>query len=242
MAERFRLIYLKSAGAEKPQGDELPPISDSESSSSTALEARALLSSDTFSAQAMLQQAKADLKHVDAQVRRMAVRYLEKVDPAVSLPLLQEMVTDRDPEVRARALHSLVTLGDPLAGSWLRKGLKDRDSHVRIAALRGLFNTEEKVDLNLFLQFLSDESPWVRRKLATLLGWSHQEGVLPILAELTRDSEAQVRKAALFSLWSLYPEESEERLLEAMNDPDPDLRRWAMNTLETVARAPLGRA
>jgi HEAT repeat protein len=71
------------------------------------------------------------------------------------------------------------------------------------------------------------------------LGWTQREGGLPILAELSKDPDAKVRKAALFSLLSLYPEESEDRLLKAMTDPDPDLRRWAKRTLEKMAVAPI---
>jgi len=91
---------------------------------------------------------------------------------------------------------------------------------VRIAALRGMFQYKEKIDLNVLLQFLSDESSWVRRKVATLLGWIQMEGALPILMELSRDQDPMVRKAALFSLATLYPDESETCLMEAMTDPD----------------------
>jgi HEAT repeat protein len=92
----------------------------------------------------------------------------------------------------------------------------------------------EKIDLNILLQFLSDESPWVRRKMATLLGWTHLEGVFPILVEMSKDQDVQVRRAALFSIMTLYPEEAEDRLLDAMKDPDADLRRWAKKALERI--------
>jgi HEAT repeat protein len=59
------------------------------------------------------------------------------------------------------------------------------------------------------------------------------------LAELSKDPEAKVRKAALSSLVSLYPEESEDRLLKAMADPDPGLRKWARRTLEKIVEAPV---
>jgi len=81
----------------------------------------------------------------------------------------------------------------------------------------------------------------VRRKVATLLGWAQIEGALPILMELSRDQDAVVRKAALFSLSVLYPDESENRLMEAMTDSDPGLRRWARMTLEEIAARPLKR-
>jgi HEAT repeat protein len=65
------------------------------------------------------------------------------------------------------------------------------------------------------------------------------EGVLPILAELSKDEDPQVRKAALSSLHSLYPEESEDRMLEAMTDRDPHLRKWAKEVLEKIVASPL---
>jgi HEAT repeat protein len=102
-----------------------------------------------------------------------------------------------------------------------------------------MFRYQEKIDLNIFLQFLSDESSWVRRKVATLLGWTRIEGALPILMELSKDRDPMVRKAALFSLATLYPDESENPLIEAMTDPDIDLRKWAKMTLEKIAARPL---
>jgi HEAT repeat protein len=121
----------------------------------------------------------------------------------------------------------------------LKKYLKDSDPRVRIAALRGMFQYQKKVDLNILLQFLSDDSMWVRRKVATLLGWSQVEGALPILVEMSRDPDPMVRKAALFSLATLYPDESENRLIEAMTDSDIGLRKWAKMTLEKILARPL---
>jgi hypothetical protein len=47
-----------------------------------------------------------------------------------------------------------------------------------------------------------------------------------------------VRKAALFSLATLYPDESEILLIEAMTDPDPELRKWAKTILEKILTRP----
>jgi len=177
---------------------------------------------------------KLDLEHPDPKVRVLAVQYLQQEDPSTALPLLQEALTDRDPEVRAQGIHSLSQLQDPAVSPLLKKYLSDRDPGVRTAALRGLFRRIGKVDLNLLRQFLSDGSPWVRRKVATLLGWTQMEGVFPILIEMSKDQDVQVRKAALFSMMTLYPEEAEDRLLDAMTDPDRDLRRWAKQALERI--------
>jgi HEAT repeat protein len=235
VADRFRLIYLKSAGLEKSDLSESFSCREKKempTSSSSSVDYNA---QETLSSEAILKQAQADLKHPDPKIRILAIKYyLEKSYPSV----LQEMLSDRDSNVRAQVLRSLIRFRSPIVSPLLRKHLKDSDPKVRIAALRGMFQYQEKLDLNLLLQFLSDESSWVKRKVATLLGWTQTEGALPILMEMSKDQDAMVRKAALFSLVTLYPDESENRLMEAMVDSDPGLRKWARMTLEKMAASP----
>ncbi|MBP1699921.1 MAG: lyase domain protein repeat-containing protein [Deltaproteobacteria bacterium] len=234
----FRLTYLKSPGLEK--GFEASSSSyGSGQIASSSVPSPGDHIPETLSSEAVLKQAKADLRHPDPQVRILAIRYyLEKSFPSIPLSLLQEILSDRDPDVRAQALRALVKFRNPIVSPLLKKYLKDSDSRVRIAALRGMFQFQEKIDLNIFIQFLSDESTWVRRKLATLLGWAQIEGALPILKELSRDVHSTVRRAALFSLATLYPDEGEHVLIEAMTDPDPELRKWAKTTLENLLTTP----
>ena len=235
----FRLTYLKSPRLEK----------GIEASSSSSYESGKIASSSVsppegqipvaLSSEAVLKQARIDLRHPDPKVRLLAIRYyLEKTYPSIPLSLLQEILSDRDPEVRAQALRSLIRFRNPIVSPLLKKYLKDSDARVRIAALRGMFQFQEKIDLNIFLQFLSDDSTWVRRKVATLLGWAQIEGALPILKELSRDGHSMVRKAALFSLATLYPDESENLFVEAMTDADPEIRKWAKTTLEKILTRP----
>ena len=242
MADRFRLNYLKSAGLERSdfEASSLPHYTGGMTNpSSPPLE---LNIPETFSSEAILKQAKADLKNPDSKVRILAVRYyLEKSYPSIPMSLLQEILSDRDPDVRVEVLRSLIKFRSPIVSPLLKKYLRDSDPKVRITALRGMFQYQEKIDLNILLQFLSDESPWVRRKLATLLGWNQIEGALPILMEMSKDEDSMVRKAALFSLVTLYPDESESHLLEAMTDSDPDLRKWAKMTLEKIVARPVKR-
>jgi HEAT repeat protein len=196
--------------------------------------------SETHVTQEILKQAKADLKHPDPKVRILAVKYyLEKSHLSITLPLLQEILSDPDPGVRAEALSSLIIFGNPIVSPFLKKHLRDPDPTVRMVALRGMFRFKEKMDLHLLMQFLSDESPWVRRKVATLLGWNQLEGTLPILTEMSRDEEPKVRKAAIFSLATLYPEEGEERLMEALTDSDPEIRQWAKDRLNQMLERPV---
>ena len=238
MGDRFRLIYLKSTDLEKSKGDEPPSFYASEEIPRSDSPSAGFSIRETFSAQAILNQAHADLEHPDPKTRILAIRYLENSDPSVAVPLLQGALFDENPEVRIQALSSLIRFKNSNISPLLKKSLRDKDPRVRLLAVRGMFRMGEKIDLNILLQFLSDESPWVRRRLATLLGWGQNEGVFPIVMELCKDPDAGVRKAALYSLTTLYPEECENRLLEAMTDSDPDIRKWAGETLERMAAKP----
>ena len=238
----FRLTYLKSPGLEKSGLEDSSSSYSNERLASPSLPSLGDPIPEALSSEAVLKQAKADLRHPDPQVRILAIRYyLEKSYPSIPLSLLQEILSDRDPDVRSQALRSLIKFRSPIVPPLLRKYLKDTDPRVRIAALRGMFQYQERIDLNIFLQFLSDESSWVRRKVATLLGWTQIEGALPILMEMSRDEDSMVRRAALLSLTTLYPDESKDRLLEAMADSDPDLRKWVKVSLEKIMARPLKR-
>jgi HEAT repeat protein len=242
VADRFRLIYLKSTGLEKSDFNQSFSSQENKKMTDPSSSSAEYNFPETFSFETILKQAKADLKHPDPKVRILAIKYyLEKSYPSIPMSLLQEMLSDRDPDVRAQVLRSLIKFRSPIVSPFLKKYLKDSDPKVRIAALRGMFQYQEKIDLNLFLQFLSDESSWVRRKVATLLGWIQMEGALPILMEMSRDQDPMVRRAALFSLVTLYPDEGENRLMEAMADSDPSLRKWAKMTLEKIVDRPLKR-
>jgi HEAT repeat protein len=240
--DRFRLSYLKSTGLERSEFDESFSYNDPGKTTNPPSPCPEFNMPETFSSEAILKQATADLKNPDSKIRILAIKYyLEKSYPSIPLSLLQEILSDRDPDVRAEALRSLIKFRSPIVSPLLKKHLKDSDPRVRIAVLRGMLQYQEKVDLNILLQSLSDESTWVRRKVATVLGWTQREGALPILIEFSKDQDPKVRRAALFSLVTLYPDESEDRLMGAMTDSDPGLRKWAKTTLEKIAAEPLKR-
>lgn len=234
MVDRFRLVYLKS-----------PTIEATDLDFSFSYEGNQEIEKGfmhRFSSETILKHAKADLRHPDSKIRLLAITYyLKKTYPSIPMGLLQEILSDKDPEVRAQVLQTLIQFRSPFLSSLFKKYLKDNHPKVRITALRGIFQYQDQIDMNLLLQFLSDDSSWVRRKVATLLGWKPIEGSLPFLMEMSRDQESMVRKAALTSLVTLYPEESEERLLEAVSDPDPGIRNWVRKTFENLTCLPLNR-
>jgi len=239
VADRFRLVYLKSTELEKDTPNKLYPFPLYEEKANRPSAFLKNPAPESHTTREILKQAKTDLKHPDPKVRMLAVKfYLEQSHLSIAMPLLQEILSDSDSRVRAEALSTLIAFGNPIVSPFLKKHLRDPDPRVRMVALKGMFQFKEKMDLNLLMQFLSDDSSWVRRKLATLLGWNQVEGVLPILMEMSKDNDVKVRKAALFSLVTLYPEEGEKQLMEAMTDSDPDIRKWARDHLNRMLERP----
>ena len=158
MSDRFRLIYLKSTDLEKSGGDEPPSLYAPEKIPRDDSPSTESMMAGTYSTQAILRQAHADLEHADPKTKILAIRYLENSDPSITLPLLQEVLFDKDPEVRIQALSSVIKLRNSDIFPLLKKSLRDKDPRVRLLAVRGMFRMGEKIDLNILLQFLSDES------------------------------------------------------------------------------------
>lgn len=232
MSERFRLIYLKSPTAEESSSEDFSP--ESKKTSETSKTSQSL-----FSFEIIINQAKKDLKHPESNVRILAIRFLKKCEPTVSIPLIENVLNDPNPDVRNHCLKALIELKDPNLINKLKKCLRDKNPMVRVTALRGFFQIYENIDINILMQILDDESPFVRQKIATLLGWNHIKGILPILVELSKDKDPKVRKSALFSLITQYPEECEERILKALYDPDPGLKGWVKEMIEKLIAKPI---
>jgi len=241
VVDRFRLIYLKSPKIEDSLSEEHFLGEKEEKKDFKISKTSKEYYNESYSFEIILNQAKADLKHPDPKVRILAVRFLSKCEPSIAIPFLVGILNDEASDIRAYALDALIRFKAPNILNIIRKFLKDNDPEVRITALRGIFQMAEHIELNLLMQFLDDESPIVRKKLATLLGWTQIKGVLPILVELVKDKDSKVRKAALSSLITQYPEEGEEKILEAIADPDPDLRFWAKEMMEKILKKPIKR-
>src|SRR4030066_2418200 len=95
--DRFRLVYLKSTESEKSSLNE--PIFPQDSKERMTANSSSHEIAETLASQTRLEQAKTDLKHPAPKLRILAIQYLEKVDPSVAIPLLQETLSDQDPDV-----------------------------------------------------------------------------------------------------------------------------------------------
>jgi len=148
VADRFRLAYLKSTGCER---SDFAEAFSSYDSGDTAKTAGALSSpperniSERFSSEAILKQAKADLKNPDSKVRILAIKYyLEKTYPSIPLSVLQEILSDRDPRVRAEALQSLIKFRGSIISPLLKNILKTATQGLGSLPFEACFNISRK--------------------------------------------------------------------------------------------------
>lgn len=89
---------------------------------------------------------------------------------------------------------------------------------------------DEEIALKL-VDYISDESPEVREKIAWVLGVSGSDEVLPALKKLARDEVGHVRRSAFRSLGWLCSEQNVDFLFTGLDDKYPDVREAAVGAL-----------
>ena len=194
----------------------------------------------------------------DAITRVNAAAALWKIDRhPKALPALFEMLRQgKEPA----PYYAAVALG-PVAADWeatvgagpheapvsilcavaLVKALGAADADVRRAAARSLGQIGRPA-LPALGEALKDPSEKVRRQAAEALGWMGAAALEPLRATLRNDSPA-ARRAAARALGRLGPaaKPAEADLVEAVNDPDGDVRAAAAKALRLVrAEEPAG--
>jgi HEAT repeat protein len=150
-----------------------------------------------------------DAQHQKPDVRRSALadlsRFAQAGDSEAQAALARALTEDASDDVRARAAI----------------GLADADVHSAIDALLGSVRRERVTR--------------VRQLSVLALGELAQRGdaqVTSLLAEAWGDPEAPVRFQALLALHQLAAPQAEGAILEAMTDPDPEIRRLAYRLCE----------
>ncbi len=156
-------------------------------------------------------EAKADLKSDDWEVRVAAVRTLEKLDTASSVSLIASALEDQDESVRAAAVHALGNIEKQPTTYWLIVALHDADWHVRETAVLAL--GKQKVPREVFMTALHDTDESVREAATLALQWH----------------AAEDRSSASYGkLWEQKPMQSEKHDTISLNGKD------SQEQLETV--------
>ncbi|MFI1990458.1 fumarate reductase/succinate dehydrogenase flavoprotein subunit [Actinoplanes sp. NPDC020271] len=188
---------------------------------------------------------RAAAEDVDVTVRLQAVRGLIRRD---DVPGLAAAALDPAREVRVAAAHGLGTRPSPhestpafhaLAAkreqraAALERLAGDEDVLVRAAALTAAASIGSPGSLpSLAIAQLHDPAWQVREGAAKALGAARPELAVPLLLTSAKDTNLDVRRAAVRSL-STWPGRDDVRsaLLEAETDVDADVRAWARRAL-----------
>lgn len=171
------------------------------------------------------------LKHSDAAARLQVVHTLSKIaDPRATKALLH-VLNDQDDEVARRAIFALGRIGSPQALTVLIAGLGHADAercNTLSTAVQG-FGIAALAPLTSGLQH---EQASVRAHAADILGLIGHAESTPALARALKDSEWDVRFAALSALGNLPDPQAANAIREAINDPDSRIRAVATRLLK----------
>lgn len=175
---------------------------------------------------------RAAAEDVDVTVRLQAVRGLIRRD---DIPGLAAAALDPAREVRVATAHALglgTTSLDRRAAA-LERLAGDDDLLVRAAALTAAAAIGCPASLpSLAIAQIGDPAWQVREGAAKALGAARPELAVPVLLTATKDTNLDVRRAAIRSL-STWPDRDDVRsaLVEAGSDVDADVRAWARRAL-----------
>ncbi|BCJ46904.1 fumarate reductase/succinate dehydrogenase flavoprotein-like FrdA [Actinoplanes ianthinogenes] len=176
---------------------------------------------------------RAAAEDVEVAVRLQAVRGLVRRDDVTGLAAA---ALDPAREVRVAAAHGLGTVGDPHGAAALERLAADPDLLVQAAALAAAAPIGCPPPLaDLAIARLDDPAWQVREGAAKALAAAPAELAVPVLLTAAKDTNLDVRKAAIRSL-STWPDRDDVRsaLTDASTDGDADVRAWARRALSTA--------
>lgn len=141
------------------------------------------------------------LDHVPPNSRKFVIAALGEAGRHEDVIVLEQLLVDPDPNVKAAVLEAISRLGGPDAERILAARLGAEDAFDRIAALDGLERLRAKVPLDALLPLLDDK---LSRKMAIqLIGRAADPRGLPPLVAALSDAAAANASAAVLSLGRL---------------------------------------
>ena len=154
----------------------------------------------------------------DESARDAAIETLEKVGPA-AIPALRERLKEKDFQTRTAAIETLGKLG-PAAVPALREVLNSGDLDAQQAAIEALgkIGPEAKVAIGDITGWLKGKAWPAPAIVSTVL---HQIGpaAVPVLVELLKDKDFQVRSIAAETLGNIGP--GAKAAIPAAHEPTP---------------------
>ncbi|MGQ9708604.1 MAG: HEAT repeat domain-containing protein [bacterium] len=175
----------------------------------------------------------ANLQHPDPDVRRAIIERLRMLDTQLAAGALVFLLSDPEPDIRARVSAILSSIGKPAIVPVVRyledwKGPLD----TGIPELLGELYASEGIDF--LLKHLNEDQPAVRAAIARALGKIGTEKAVPGLLELLRDTAPEVQIAAAEALGTIGSAQAVNPLLDELNDHNPAVRKSAAEALGKI--------
>jgi HEAT repeat protein/Flp pilus assembly protein TadD len=173
------------------------------------------------------------LKEPNERKRAALVTALGFLKDLTSLTTITKALKDPDDRVKANAVEAIRRLGLPKdkALNLLQPFMKHPDNRVRgnaIVAIAELGNT----DLGHILETMRDDpDKWNRATLGYVLSVVPFPKALPMIVDLLKDEDGDVRKNAARALAVRARDEETEILIKLLNDQTPFVRLQAVQTL-----------
>jgi HEAT repeat protein len=124
---------------------------------------------------------------------------------AEAVPVLRELVTASDPDVRAAAVELIGMLGGPYDARALGACLRDTSAEVRAKAARALGRLGTAESMEALLEALDDRIAFVRTSAAHALGMVGDTSAVPALLDRARIDDFDPAQAAAGALARLDP-------------------------------------
>jgi HEAT repeat protein len=169
-------------------------------------------------------------------VRWHAAEALAAQEPGRAHQALERALTDPDPVRRAGAAEALGKLGGESATLALKKRIADPEASVRQAVAAALGEIADPTTAESLLPLIEDDDPQVVRAAARALGQvGNTLAACSLAATLVRPGQdLLVRRALAAALAHIPHPDAQAPLLEALSDPDPQVRAYAASALGQV--------
>ena len=137
-----------------------------------------------------------EFPHLPAPARVPAIDILGRLRSHLAVPLLRTLLHDPEPNVRARAAHSLGLIGDPRAVDDLVTALQDEAWPVRAMACKALGLVSGAEGIPALQRALGDGEWWVRSNAAEALRAKGPPGHRALISLLDGADAYAAQKAA----------------------------------------------
>ena len=188
-------------------------------------------------------------KDKKAEVRRDVAIALGDFKGGEMIEVLTGYLDDASPQVVAAAIDSLGARGEGSAWERIKGAVGDKEPEVRASALRALSRLVDRKDraavvemINTLSGALSDKNPMIRQRAIEQLGtFKDENAVLAISSQLNSD-DLKVRVAALRALGTSGHPAARDLLVDALSDPNLDVRYAATEGLADFGDASTSKA